>query len=170
VLPHFWKGQLAGWQTRSLKEWQELLGEPVDTGPKYKNTPDFPKDTTLYNRPSNLAEPLLVVESVMSVVSKSHLWPTMCATFGASVTERQKLLLADHPRIILWFDNDNAGWKATEEVGESLSAYCDVFVVESDLDADAADLSGDLFTEMMNNCTIAYGSWTPPLELREVKK
>ncbi len=167
ILPHFWKGDLVGWQTRSLKEWQMLLGLPQDDGPKYKNTPDFPKDQTLYNKPTHMDEPLLVVESVMSVVSKSHMWPNMVATFGASVTERQKLLLADHARIFLWFDNDEAGWKATDDVAGDLSRYCDVWVVDSDLDGDAADVNDGEFEELVN-CVIPYALWTPPNELREV--
>ena len=76
----------------------------------------------------------------MSVISKSHLYPNMCATFGASVTERQKLILANHPKIILWFDNDQAGWTATEEVGSFLSQYCDVFVVDNPYTGDPARL------------------------------
>jgi Toprim-like len=161
VLPHYWNGELVGWQTR----WPEKKRE--DGTPKYKNTPDFPKDQTLYNRPTDRNKPLLVVESVMSVVSKSHIWPAMVSTFGASVTERQKLLLADHSKVILWFDNDQAGWTATDDVAGDLSKYCDVFVVDSDLDADAADLTDDQFADQVVDL-IPYGLWTPPTDLREV--
>lgn len=158
VIPHFWKGDLVGWQTRRLID---------DGGPKYKNTPDFPKDRTLYNlTQGGFKGRIIVVEGVLSVISKAHLASNMVSTFGASVTDRQKLLLADHPKIDLWFDNDNAGWKATQEVGEFLSKYSDVFVIESDLAADPADLDDETFLEMVD-CRVPFALWDPPTQLRE---
>jgi hypothetical protein len=159
VLPHFWKDNLVGWQTRRLVD---------DGGPKYKNTPDFPKDRTLYNKPP-IKDRLLVVEGVLSVVSKSHLAPNMCSTFGASVTDRQKLLISDHHQVDLWFDNDNAGWKATRDVGDFLSKYCDVFVIENDLAADPADMDDETFQEMLQ-CRTPFAMWDAPTSLRELKK
>lgn len=40
VLPHFWRGDLVGWQTRRLTE---------DGTPKYLSSADFPKDLTIFN-------------------------------------------------------------------------------------------------------------------------
>lgn len=158
IIPHFWKSKLVGWQSRRLDD---------DGTPKYKNTPDFPKNETLYNRPPDRREPLLVVESPMSVISKSHVWPEMVATFGASVTDRQKLILSEHSKVILWFDNDQAGWTATDDVASDLSKYCDVFVIDSDLDADPADLTDAQFSDLVQ-WQLPYGLWQPPSKLKEV--
>lgn len=156
VIPHFWRGDLVGWQTRRLGN---------DGTPKYKSSPDMPKDSTIYNydprRPT-----AVVVESPMSVLSKHHLCPTMEATFGAKVTDRQVRLLAAHESaIILWFDNDDAGWKATRDVGDALSAYGPVYVVDSPWAADPADMDRETFLGLLAN-PVPYALWKPPAELR----
>lgn len=157
ILPHFWEGQLVGWQTRQIKN---------DGGPKYKNTPDFPKNETLYHAPPDTRSHITVVESVLSVASKIHLEPNMTATFGASVTDRQKYLLSRYPRVTLWFDNDPAGWKATEEVGSFLIRYTNVLVVESDWNADPADLDDETFSTTLAN-VIPFSLWQHPTQLKE---
>lgn len=156
ILPHYWHGELVGWQTRMVLD---------DGGPKYKNTPAFPKNETLYHAPDGI-RPITVVESVMSVVSKVHLCPDMVATFGASVTDRQRHLLAGYPRVTLWFDNDPAGWKATLEVGEFLLRYTDVFVVDSPWDADPADLDDETFSTTLAN-VVPFSLWQQPTQLKE---
>ncbi len=107
-----------------------------------------------------------MVESVLSVVSKSHLCENMVATFGASVTDRQRLLLSASPVVTLWFDNDQPGWKATRDVGKALMSYCDVWVVESEWAADPADLSEAAFTEALGQ-RVHFMNWAPPRELKE---
>jgi DNA primase len=156
ILPVFWHGDLVGWQTRMVLD---------DGGPKYKNTPAFPKNETLYHAPDTRSH-ITVVESVMSVVSKVHLCPDMVATFGASVTDRQKHLLAGYPRVTLWFDNDPAGWKATLEVGEFLLRYTDVFVVDSQWAADPADLDDETFSTTLAN-VVPFSLWQQPTQLKE---
>jgi len=155
ILPHFWEDQLVGWQTRQIN---------ADGGPKYKNSPDFPKNETLYHAPDVKSNPV-VVESVLSVASKLHLCPTMTATFGASVTERQCHLLARYPQVTLWFDNDAAGWKATEEVGSFLIRYTNVLVVESEWDADPADMDDEVFLTTVAN-VVPFSLWKSPTQLK----
>lgn len=150
VIPHIWRGDLVGWQSRRL----------IDDGtPKYVNTPDFPKDTTIYNY-DGAFEPTVVVESTMSVLrhSKNH---RMVATFGASVTPSQIRLLGRADRAILWFDNDEAGWKATEEVGQALSDYTTVYAVESPWAADAGDLPSDEVQRLISSA-VPFSIWNRP--------
>lgn len=154
IIPHFWNGRLVGWQSRRIED---------DGSPKYRNTPEFPKRETLYNLPAN-RDAVLVVESPMSVLSKMHVFPNMVATFGASVTKTQIELLGTFPSVVLWFDNDNAGWEATRNVGNALSAYSDVSVVASELDADPADLSDEDFAGL-SHIRMPYTIWRPPTEL-----
>lgn len=151
VIPHFWKGDLVGWQTRRL----------VDDGtPKYESSGDFPKDVTVYNYVER-ADSALVVESAMSVLSKEHLGVHMEATFGAAVTDTQVRLLSRHPTVTLWFDNDNAGWKATEHVGEALGGWCNVFVVDSPWAADPADVDDQTFLDLVAGA-VPFSIWQRP--------
>jgi len=131
IIPHYWKGELVGWVSRRLGN---------DGTAKYLNTEGFPKDETIYNYDPKL--PTMVVEGQMSVLVHPD-DPHMEATFSASVTDRQVRLLAEHPEVILFFDNDTSGWKATEKVGTALMAYTKVTVVQNPYDADPADMGDD---------------------------
>lgn len=157
VIPHFWKGNLVGWQTRRLMN---------DGTAKYISSPDFPKDSTIFNYDPRRAA--LVVESPMSVLSKFHCCPIIEATFGAAVNDHQIRLLSEHARVTLFFDNDEAGWKATATVGEALLPYSDVWVVDNPYNADAADLSDDRFGELMAG-SVPYNVWKQPKKLLELE-
>lgn len=153
VLPHFWRGDLVGWQTRRLTD---------DGTPKYLSSSDFPKDLTIFNH--HPKDSVVVVESMMSVLSKYHLDPRIEATFGAKVTDRQISLLAGHRSTILWFDNDDAGWAATKRVGDALLAYHPVWVVPCPYAADVGDLDEATYLDLLDK-RIPYALWTPPEEL-----
>jgi len=157
IFPLFWKGQLVGWQTRRIFD---------DGSPKNKVSADFPRKQTLYNADAE-ADKLIVVESQISVVAQTHLEPEFgfIATFGSEVTSQQIRLLAQYERLILWFDNDNAGWKATRNVAESLIQYMPVYVVDSPWNADPGDgLDDDTVRELVNGA-VPYSSWSPPDEV-----
>lgn len=151
ILPHFWDDDLVGWQARRLGK----------EGPKYQSTPEFPKDRTVYNfRP--FVHDVIVVESPMSVIARTH-QAHLEATFGAKVTGRQMEVLHRHRgRIILWFDNDEAGWWATENVGQWMSERGVVWVVDSMLDADPADLDDATFAHMLETRVVPWALWHRP--------
>lgn len=155
VLPHFWKDKLTGWQTRRL----------VDDGtPKYLNTPDFPKDTTIYNYDAKQGT-AVVVESVLSILrhgARHH----MVGTFGASVTDRQIRHLSRYESAVLWMDNDFAGWKACAELGDALESYMPVLVVPSEWAADAGDMDDDTVDALLAEA-IPFALWTPPEHLQK---
>lgn len=154
VIPHFWKGQLVGWQARRIDGRDE---------PKYKNSPDFPKDTTLYNFDPKCRQ-IVVVESPMSVLARWHHVPEMMATFGATLTEDQLKLLQRFDRVITWFDNDKAGWRATRQVQNELSRFTTVLVVDNPYDADAADVD-DTTADRLIAEAIPPVVWNPPRRL-----
>lgn len=154
VIPHFWKGDLVGWQTRRLYK---------DGTPKYKSSPDFPKDATIYNFDQTAKAPV-IVESPMSVLSKAHLDIPIEGTFGASLTDRQCRLLSIHRRVVLFMDNDDAGWKATDQVAERLESYSEVFVVPSPWACDPCDMDDETYTTLVESA-IPYSLWSRPQEL-----
>lgn len=163
IIPHFWKGKLVGWQGRRI--W-------ASQGEKYRSTPDFPKDQTIYNvDPSRRYRRLLVVESPMTVVSKIHLLPHeddgFGGTFGSEITDRQVRLMAKADHVILWVDNDEAGWKSMvgskniPGLTERLSPYTRVSVVDNPYDADGADVSDDDFCRLVEERAVPYVLWKP---------
>ena len=152
VIPHFWSDQLVGWQSRRLTD---------DGTPKYKSTPDFPKDTTLFNH--HRGTRAIVVESPMSVLRHAHHLP-LVATFGAELTDRQIRHLTNYDEVILAFDNDKAGWRSTEKVGPILESYGPVRVLANDYAADVADFDDDTISEMVNSA-VPYSLWTRPQTL-----
>jgi hypothetical protein len=153
VIPIFWKGDLVGWQARRLAPWDE---------PKYKNSVEFPRDRVIYNH--HTEREALVVESPLSVLRHHHHLPELCSTLGANVTEIQVRHLHRYDRVILWFDNDTAGWEATERVGDALGDYVDVWAVESPYDCDPADLP-DATVEELKGAAVPYSIWQPPKKL-----
>lgn len=152
VLPHYWRGKLVGWQTRRLTD---------DGTAKYLSSPGFPKDRTIYHYDPR-AERTVVVEAMLSVASKTHL--AHCeATFGASLADEQVVLLAKHSQVVLFMDNDLAGWESTERLGDELSRTGVVMAVENPWSADPADLSDEDFVALVSNA-VPYSIWGRPRE------
>lgn len=154
VIPHFWKGDLVGWQTRRLVK---------DGTPKYLSSGEFPKDTTLFNYDAK-ARKAVVVESPMSVLVAADDADHYEGTFGAKVTDRQIRLLTNHARLTLWFDNDEAGWKATHRVAEQAMAFSDVWVVDNPYEQDAGDLPRSERERLVADA-VPYALWRPPTTL-----
>lgn len=156
IIPHFWKGDLVGWQARRIIDDDLLYPE------KYKSTGDFPRDRTLYLPYSAERMPkrrAVVVESPMSVLRHMHHLPIV-ATFGAALSPAQIALLKNFPEIIFWVDNDPAGWKTVEGSwddkgvhspgpAEQLTAYSNVMVVPSDWVGDPAEIDDDTAEDLV---------------------
>jgi DNA primase len=159
VLPHFFGGALVGWQTRRLVK---------DGTPKYLSSMDFPKYETLFNYDGS-RDVVAAVEAPMTVVAKAHL-THMEATFGAQVTEKQVRLLAKHRRVILAFDNDKAGWKATRAVGDALGSYSEVFVAAHPYAEDLGDLPDEEVSRILDEQVVPYSLWRPPLGLKHFRE
>lgn len=157
IIPIFWKEKLVGWQARCL---------PGYTGnDKYRNSPELPRDRILYNHARR--RELILVESPMSVLRHYHQIPQMEASFGAKVTDAQLRLCQRYQRVVLWFDNDKAGWQATQRVGAELARYVPVSVVNSAYNADPADMDDDTVADLVDNHRIPFTLWEPPEELIE---
>lgn len=162
TIPHFWQGDLVGWQTRRLG---------ADGTQKYLSSPNFPREQTIYNYDPT-APTTVWVESPASVLRHEH-HQHMEATFGASVTERQVQLLQKHPRLVLWPDNDEAGWNALDDLVDNkgnvqrlglinaLSPHTKLYVVDSPWAADAADLPDHMVDELIANA-VPWPVWSRP--------
>jgi len=153
VLPHFWDGKLVGWQKRRQDDprWPMTpLEETGRWGPKYQNSHSFPKLETLYSTSQETTisggSSVLVVESVLSVlraetlvtsstITRSFLMGSILtntiSTFGAKVSDTQLKLLRNYDRVVLWFDDDIAGLRATLRVCKALDNFTHVYVVQN---------------------------------------
>jgi len=136
IFPHFYMGKLVGWQTRHLVEKDNRFACPTcqeKKVPKYKNTSDFPKMTTLYNYDNVLHggfADVVVVESPMSALYlMSHGCPNVVAHFGSPIKEEQCNLLVRFRRVLYWPDNDDAGRNSVFAAFNHLWRYTDVQVV-----------------------------------------
>ena len=158
TIPHFWRGQLVGWQSRRLFD---------DATPKYHASSGFPKDLTLYNNDPK-SDRVVIVEAPISVVAHRDA-VHMEATFGAMLTDLQHDLVAQHPGdIILWMDNDGAGWLATKKLCEFVSQRTSrLFVIDNPYAADPADLDRDTFLRLLSTSCVHWTMWQPPKALLE---
>jgi hypothetical protein len=124
IFPHYWKGKLVGWQHRWLES------DRPKWVAKYTNTPDFPKNFTVYgvHEPSPL--PVVIVESVPTALYVESLgWPSD-AVFGASVTPEQMKVLRRHQQgVILAPDNDKPGIAAAVAIADYLEGFVPVSII-----------------------------------------
>jgi DNA primase len=149
ILPHFFKGQLVGWQHRWLDDDRPKWCN------KYTNTTDFPRSQTLWGYDIASKTPIVptVVESVPTAAFLITIgYPTM-ATFGSAVNEAQiKLLRTFTQGVRLAPDKGDTEkyWKAAGQ----LQRYVPVsWVNPPDELADREDL-GDLVStpHLVRNC------------------
>lgn len=148
VIPHFWRGQLVGWQKRLIPErpgrWP---GTVEETWIKYKSSSGFPKSETLYLYDQALlcaSGMALVVESPFSCIKAWDLGlrnPSPVATFGAEIGADQIDLLSEFKAVTVWFDADVAGYKGTRHLVEGLMRRTHVMVVIPQPGIDLGDYS-----------------------------
>ena len=143
IFPHYWKGQLVGWQTRWLED-DETRPEWI---PKYTNTADLPKDSTIYgwDKLETNGRPTVITESVPSKLFVESCGHPSLATFGSSVNDAQlRLLRRLTSGVILAPDNDPAGSKWENSLTQYLKHYTRVWhlpVVSGVAGADIGDLA-----------------------------
>jgi hypothetical protein len=143
TIPHFWGGNLVGWQARAIPDRPGQWPGTVPAVPKYRSNPGFPKSETLYGYDDAVAsgfDRVVVVESPFSVIRASALGVRgVVATFGAQVSSQQVALLREFRRVYVWMDDDDAGRIAERKVLHGLHQYTDVAVVTPDVGRDLGD-------------------------------
>lgn len=153
VLPHFWDSQLVGWQNRWVCDRPKWV-------PKYTNTGDFPKKVTLYGWDQAVVAdtPIVIVESVPSVLYLASLNIPAVATFGATVSnEQMQMLRGCQQGVILAQDNDQAGDKWRNDLIEYLDRYVSIAEMEIAWDDDIGE------TRMVENPEVTTGLYNNPI-------
>lgn len=144
TIPHFWGGNLVGWQARTIPDRPGQWPGTIPDTPKYRSNPGFPKSETLYGRDLvGKRGEVIVVESPFSVIKGHALGITnVVATFGAAVSDTQIDLLREFRRVYVWMDNDSkspAGRLAERRLVNQLHPHTRVCVVNPDVDKDLGD-------------------------------
>lgn len=146
VIPVWHKGQLVGWQKRSIPEgdWPATKPPPGQGYiPKYLNPPGFPKHQVLYNldRVESRGErTIILVESPFSVIKAEALGiPNTVATFGASPSDEQLRQLRKFDKVYIWYDDDDAGYRGASLAIDGLLHYTNVILVLPDGNKDLGD-------------------------------
>ena len=147
VIPVYHKGDIVGWQKRSIPdgEWGPGTKPPAETGytPKYLNPPGFPKHSVLYNldRVTDRGErTILLVESPFSVIKAEALGiKNAVATFGASPSPEQLSQLRKFDKVYVWYDDDDAGYRGASLAIEGLINYTNAILVIPELNRDLGD-------------------------------
>jgi hypothetical protein len=167
TIPHFFMGNLKGWQTRHLV-CKEVDGKTVywcpkcepyhkmGKIPKYKNTSNFPKVNTLYGYDQAMAyckaegiTNVIVVESPLTVLYLATQGYKNCmATFG-SFNYEQAMLLVPFQTVYYWPDNDPAGLENAKRGIKALAQYVNLKIVPvvDGEKADAANLQPEAIEE-----------------------
>lgn len=148
VIPHIFMGKLKGWQVRHLVYEQDENEKNIyycpscapyhkeDRVPKYKNTPNFPKENSLYGYDSamrhcreTLESEVIIVESPFTVLYLQSLgFKNVMATFG-SFSRAQSTLLFPFSCVLFWPDNDAAGRENTKRAIQELHQFVDLWIV-----------------------------------------
>lgn len=142
TIPHFWRGQLVGWQKRAIPERAGEWPGTANPEPKYRSSPGFPKSTTLYRYDDALqSRRVCVVESPFSVIRSQARRDgiAVVATFGAKITDQQIQLLRRFDEVVVWMDADGAGAGAERRLVEQLYRTINVSVVKPDYGMDLGD-------------------------------
>jgi DNA primase len=84
---------------------------------------------------------------------------TAVATFGAEVTADQYEILKRFESVVLFFDGDLAGRKATEDAGKALIEDCRVFVAQCDEDQDPGDMDRRQMDRRLSQ-KVPYSIWS----------
>lgn len=145
VFPHFWEGRLVGWQNRWM-DWTQEHSKTPKWLAKYTNTTDFPKSITLFNydRALEARKPLVVCESVPTVLLLASFEVPAVSFFGSEPKEAQlRLLRKAQAGVILAPDNDSNGDKLLRVATDYLQNYIKVQHLPKITKAKGADL-GDL--------------------------
>jgi hypothetical protein len=146
ILPHFWEGNLVGWQNRWLDDARPKWVS------KYTNTAGFPRESTVWGFDfcSAQRQQPIVSESVPTALRLLSEGQPAMATFGSQITEAQlRILRRFQSGVILAPDNDSAGRKWLQTAGEYLKRYIKVGVIPY-VKGEGSDL-GDLPLEELHD-------------------
>ena len=159
-------GALLGMQSRALSEhaflrWKFYKSELPSIGNWDEDTIltlymyEVPRGSTFFGEQHNwqwfarkTPSPLVLCEGPGHFLRITESGYTALATFGTSVSERQRARIieglehrGDMPDVILCYDGDFSGRRATQKLAEQISSYCNLLVAVLPEGKDPEDLT-----------------------------
>lgn len=166
VVPHYWQGKLVGWQKRKMNSSHYYRKPGYEIEAKYVDSPEFPKKLTFYNFDEvqkRNETTVVVVESALSVL-KAETWKetNVISPFSASCSVEQMNLLAQFERIVIFMDDDIAGWRGALRLGRAMHRTVHVLVVTAP-HKDPDDMTHEEYLHFVNHSV--YG----PVALKQLR-
>jgi hypothetical protein len=150
IWPHYWQGKLVGWQSR----WTNFSKEHDKTPkwlPKWTNTTDFPKGTTLYNYEYCLKskDRIVVCESLGTVLFLRSCNVAAVSYFGSKPTPEQMRLLRRFTQGVILAPDNDANMAGDKIYGTTtyLERFIPVYLADKVEGPDGADLGDYVNTD-----------------------
>ncbi len=144
-------GQLVAYAGRRLK-----FSDAEDLG-KYRFPKGFHKDRVLYNLHRALPEStdaLVLVEGFFSVLKLHEAGvPNVAAVMGSDLSEHQAALAARAPRVVVFFDGNEAGRRGTVAAIERLRPLVPVTALDLPDDWEPEDCSAEMLHWLLTGAT-----------------
>lgn len=178
IMPHYFKGDLVGWQKRSLpydtlNRWpMTILDETelkagVKQVQKYKNTPGFPKNETLFNYDKAIKQDSVIVTEGVFRVYKAEGFEgrpfNVVSNFSSKLSKEHASLLSSFKNVYVMFDDDYAGYRGSYWALVRLMKKTNVYWIPPVRGIDLADMDAE-------SVELAMSSALPsPLAMVQIK-
>ena len=125
VIPVYVAGALEVVQARAVRKGMQ---------PKYLNQAGNKKGDILFRSHDTEGESVCITEDILSCIRVGEVMPCVCC-MGTSLSLQQQAQLIQYSTILVWLDNDPAGWKGARKMYKALRPVVpDVRVIQSEHD------------------------------------
>jgi DNA primase len=158
VIPHFWHGDLVGWQKRKMNSPRYYRKPGYELDVKYVDSPQFPKKRTFYNFDTVMSRResiVVIVESALSVL-KAETWgeTNVLSPFSARCSREQINILKQFSEVVIFLDDDIAGWRGALLLCRGLYRSTKVIVVVAP-HTDPDDMTHDQYLDHIKSAVYA---------------
>lgn len=150
TVPVYFKGELVGWTKRASSDSQK---------PKWTHFPGMPKGRILFGMDNSKIDSAILVEAPLSAIKLDQYgFPNAIASFGASLSDEQALLIRSHyNNVLIFYDPDDAGRRGTLNAIKKLEKFMGVYIVQPTRDDPAALTHAECLEAISNKPVIP--SW-----------
>jgi DNA primase len=124
ILPVYVDDCLAVVQARAVRKGMQ---------PKYLNQSGNKKGSVLFRSHNQGGDTVCVTEDILSCVRVGEVIPAVCP-MGTSLSDTQAAQLLDYKTVLIWLDNDQAGWKGASRMHKALSMVMQSRIIKMDYD------------------------------------
>lgn len=149
IFPVYWEGALRNVEGRDFTKKQDKKV----IYPKGSTTNIFYNWDRLEPK-----KPVVMVEGIKDLIKVWHVYPNVISTFGSALSKKQLSILKETGlNLILFIDNDKAGWKEAESLDANLEKEFRICLPDKE-GQDPNDLSLETIKEKIKNA-VPYGDY-----------